>query len=182
MAKCVNKKSIIDPETGEVLSEKIWVGYDGFTDTGYRYRPKSGIRYFFDSLPANFDQDTWTLLMLIAEIMNENNLLIYRVLRKSKFSNIVYKPMDKDDIRTKIRYPYGINRFNKCWRELTKKVIKKVKYENFYAWAVDPSIISKSKEIPYWLYEIFQDSINPHLSATALKKIQNRLDYFNRPE
>lgn len=182
MAKYVNKKSVIDPTTGEVLKEKVWLGYDGFSETGYRYRPKSGIRYYFDSLPGNYDKDTFLLLILIAELMNDENVLVYRVKRKSKFSEITYKPMSKDDIKDNIRYKYGQNKFDKCWKELSKKAIKKIKYYDRMVWAVDPSVICKGKEIPFWLYEAFQESINPHLSAITLKKLQQKIDSYNFQE
>jgi hypothetical protein len=177
MAKYINKKVLIDPESGEILREKSWVGYDGFNEKGYRYRARSThIRYYFDSLPANFDKDVLLLLFMIAELMNEENVLVYRVKRKSKFSNIIYKPMDKELIRESCRFPFGMNKFDRCWKILTKNgTIKRVRYYNFLVWGVDPSVISKCREIPYWLYDAFQDTINPHLSAVAIKKFQNKL-------
>jgi hypothetical protein len=32
MGKYVNKKVLIDPDTGEIMDEKYWLGYDGFSD------------------------------------------------------------------------------------------------------------------------------------------------------
>ena len=85
MGKYINKNVIIDPESGEVLKEKFWVGYDGFCEKGYRYRNRAlHIRYYFDSLPDNYDSDTLLLLFMIAELMNEENVLVYKVKRKSK--------------------------------------------------------------------------------------------------
>ena len=86
MGEYINKKVQIDADTGEVIDEKYWLGYDGFSEKGYKYRNRAvHIRYYFDSLPDNYDESTWTLLMAIAEIMNEENMLVYRVKRKSKF-------------------------------------------------------------------------------------------------
>jgi hypothetical protein len=181
MGKYISKKTVIDPETGEVLTEKSWLGYDGFTENGYRYRTKAAfIRYYFDSLPSNYDSDTLMLLFLIAELMNGENVLVYRVERKSKFSSIIYKPMTKDDIRERIRYKYGINKFDRCWRELTKIALKKIEYHDTQVWAVNPSIVSKCREIPFWLYEAFQYELNPHLSAITIKKLQARVDNYYR--
>lgn len=185
MGKYINKNVIIDPESGEILKEKFWVGYDGFCEKGYRYRNRAlYIRYFFDSLPDNYDSDTLLLLFMIAELMNEENMLVYKVKRKSKFSNIIYKPMDKEDIRMATRYRYGINKFNRCWRNLTKHSLKQIKYHDYLSWAVNPSVISKCKDVPYWLYEEFQDSMNPHLSAQAINKLQKKVQnlYYNEEQ
>lgn len=110
--------------------------------------------------------------------MNNDNVLVYRVERKSKFSKIIYKPFDKDDIRIRTRYRYGINKFDRCWRELCKKCIKKVRYYDYLVYAVNPSILIKSKYIPFWLYEEFQEYMNPHLSAITIKKLQNKIDSY----
>lgn len=176
MAQILNKRVAIDPETGEVLSEKKWIGYDGFNDKGYNYRPRSVfIRYYFDSLPANYDKETLMLLIMIAELANEDNVLVYRIPRKSKFSSVIYKALCKEDIRERTRFVYGINKFDKCWNKLTKYALKRIQYYNFQAWAVNPAIVSKCKYVPFWLYEAFQDEMNPHLSALAINKLQSRI-------
>ena len=110
--------------------------------------------------------------------MNNDNVLVYKLERKSKFSTITWLPFDKEDIRMRTRYRYGINKFDKCWRELTKKCVKRIKYYNYNVWAVNPSIMIKTKYIPYWLYEEFQDYMNPHLSAITIKKLQNKIDSY----
>lgn len=126
MGNLINKKTIIDSETGEILKEKNWLGYDGFNENGYQYRRKAvHIRYYFDAIPDNLSEGAMMLLFMISEIMNEDNVLVYRVKRKSKFSSIIYKPLDKEDIAERIRYRYGKNKFDRCWRELTKHCIKK---------------------------------------------------------
>lgn len=179
MGNYINKSILIDSESGEVLRENSWLGYDGFSEKGYKYRNRAiCIKYYFDSLPENYDKETLMLLFLIAELMNEENVLVYRVKRKSKFSKILYKPMDKDEIREKIRFKFGENKFDRCWKVLNKKALKRIKYNDVYVWAVNPSIISKCRDVPFWLYEAFQDSMNPHLSAVAIKKLQNKLNSF----
>ena len=177
MGKIINKKVSIDEETGEIIDEKGWIGYDGFTNKGYQYRRReSCIRYFFDSLPDNLSEASWILLMMIAEIINEENLLVYRVKRKSKFSNILYKPMDKEDIMERIRFKYGLNKFDRCWKELCKHCIKRIQYHDYLVWAINPSVVSRCKQIPIWLYEEFQETLNPHLSAITLKKFQEQIN------
>ena len=177
MSGYINKKVVLDSETGEILKENSWFGYDGFNNKGYKYRNRAVfIKYFFDSIPDNLSEGAWTLLFMIAELMNEDNVLVYRVERKSKFSKILYKPYDKDDIRERVRYKFGINKFDKCWRELTKHCLKRVKYYDYVVWAVNPSIINKCRQIPFWLYEEFKDYIDPHLSSSTLKKMQYKID------
>ena len=34
MGEVINKKTSIDAETGEIIHERSWVGYDGFTNGG----------------------------------------------------------------------------------------------------------------------------------------------------
>ena len=64
MGKIINRKVSIDEETGEIIDEKGWIGYDGFTNKGYQYRRReSCIRYFFDSLPDNLSEASWILLL-----------------------------------------------------------------------------------------------------------------------
>ena len=41
MGEVINKKTSIDAETGEIIHERSWVGYDGFTNGGYQYRKKA---------------------------------------------------------------------------------------------------------------------------------------------
>lgn len=177
MGQYINKSTMIDSETGEVLKERKWIGYDGFSETGYKYRNKSNhIKYFFDSLPSNLSEGAWVLLIMIAEIMTNENVLVYRVERKSKFSTIIYKPYDKDDIRTRIRYPYGLNKFDKYWRELCKHCLKRVQYHEYMVWAVNPAIINKCVEVPFWLCDEFKDYMTPHLTASTIKKLNQKID------
>lgn len=181
MGNLINKTTVIDSETGEIMKERQWIGYDGFNDKGYKYRRNATfIRYYFDSLPDNLSENAWQLLLMISEIMNDENVLIYKVKRKSKFSDIVYKPMDKDDIAERIRFKYGQNKFDSAFKELCKHCLKKVEYHDLKnVWAVNPAVISKCKQVPFWLYMEFQEYMNPFLTATALKKMQNKIDSFN---
>lgn len=179
MGQYVNKKTVIDPETGEIIKENNWIGYDGFGKDGYKYRSKTlHMKWFTDSLPSNISKDALMLLFMIAEIMNQDNVLVRRVDRKSRFSSIIYKPLDKEEIRERCRYPIGINKFDACWRELTKKCLKRIKYYEYVVWAVNPSIVYKCKYVPFWLYDEFQDDMNPYLTASTIKKLHNKIhDY-----
>lgn len=177
MGQYINRTTVIDSETGEIMKENNWIGYDGFSEKGYKYRHRSShIKYFFDSIPNHLSEGAWTLLLMIAEIMTDENVLVYRVERKSKFSTIIYKPYDKDEIRTRTRFRYGLNKFDSCWRELTKHCLKRVQYHEYLVWAVNPAIINKCKEIPYWLCDEFKDYMTPHLTAPTIKKLQNKID------
>jgi hypothetical protein len=177
MGQLLNKKIVIDPETGEIVKEQNWTGYDGFGRKGYKYRSRACcIKYYFDSMPNNISKDATLLLYMIAELMNDENVLIYKVERKSKFSTIIYKPLDKEDISERIRFRYGQNKFDRCWKELTKNCLKRIKYYDITVWAVNPSVISKCREVPIWLYEEFQEYMNPHLSAITIRKLQNMIN------
>lgn len=177
MGHYINRKTVIDSETGEIMKENNWIGYDGFSDKGYKYRHRAvHIKYFFDSIPNNLSEAAWLLLIMIAEIMTEDNVLVYRVKRKSKFSTIIYKPYDKEEIRKRTRFIYGQNKFDRCWSELNKHCLKKIRYYDYMVWAVNPAVVNKCREIPYWLCDEFKDYMTPHLTATTIKKLQNKID------
>lgn len=176
MGKYLNKKIQIDTETGDILDEQYWLGYDGFSDKGYKYRNRAVyIRYYFDSLPDNYSESALMLLFLIAELMNDENMLVYRVKRKSKFSDTIYKPMDKDDIRERLRFKFGRHRFDRCWSILKKHAVKQIRYHQYLCWAVNPSIVSKCRDVPYWLYDAFKEYMNPHLAAKTVNKLDRKV-------
>lgn len=176
MGEYVNKKIVIDSDTGEVVKEDSWIGYDGFNSKGFRYRFRGNpTKIFMDSIPSNLSMESLILLFMMEEIANEENALVRKIERKSKFSSIVYLPLDKEEIRTSTRYTYGMNKFDRCWRELNKRCIKKLQYRSYLTWIINPAIIHKTKYIPFWLYEDFQDSMNPHLSALTIKKLQGKI-------
>lgn len=177
MGRYINRSVMIDPETGEVVKENEWLGYDGFSEKGFKYRNRQvHIKYFFDSMPGNLSEAAWMLLLMIAEIMNEDNVLVYRVERKSKFSTIVYKPYDKEEIRLRTRFVYGINKFDRCWTELNKHCLKKVRYYDYMVWAVNPAIVNKCREIPYWLCDEFKEYMTPHMTPMAVSKMNKRIE------
>ena len=106
MGKDIVRNTIIDPNTGEVISEKSYVHYDGFNDKGYKYRFRTSgiIKIYPDSIPVTLSADSFLLLYMLAEIANEDNALVYRIKRKSKFSSIIYKPYDKEELRKKLKW------------------------------------------------------------------------------
>lgn len=181
MGHTLVKKTIIDPDTGEVLKNDAFFYYDGFTDKGYRYRNKQDnkITFFPDTIPTTLSEKAFLLLCMLVEIANEDNMLVYRVERKSKFSSIIYKPLDKSDIAKRLRWKWGINKFDKYWNELKKHCIKKVRYYDYIAWAINPAIINRCKAIPAWLYEEFAVYMNPHLTKNAILKYQNMIKEYS---
>lgn len=178
MARDIIKNSIIDPTTGEVLKERTFFHYDGFNEKGYKYRYKdlNKITIYPDSIPVTLSKEGFMLLYMITEMANNDNVLVYRVTRKSKFSSIVYKPLDKEDIRERLKYKFGENKFERCWSELRKHCIKKVRYHEYMVWAINPAVISKCQQIPPWLYDEFSLYLNPHMTRLAIKKMQDQLD------
>lgn len=178
MGNNIIKKTTIDGTTGEVLKERAFFSYDGFNDKGYKYRYRADyIRYYWDSVPAGISESSFLLLIMMSEICNDENVLVYRITRKSKFSNILYKPMTKEDIIEKTRYKYGKNKFDKCWKELRKHCIKQIEYRGIRAWAINPAIISRCKQIPPWLYDEFKEYLNPYMSKLAINKFQQLTKY-----
>ena len=177
MGNYVNRHTLIDPDTGEILKDQTWLGYDGFTDKGYAYRRRSKFtRYYPDAIPDNLDKNDMLLLFMLAELANDENMLVYKVKRKSKFSNIIYKPMDKEYIQDHLRFHYGDNKFQKSWSHLIRHCVKRFEYRGNFTYGLNPAVISNCQYIPIWLYEEFQEYINPYLSATAIKKFQNKID------
>jgi len=183
MGNYINKHTLVDGDTGEILQQKEYINYDGFSENGYAYRPRvSSVKFFSDSLPDNISCEAWTLLMMIAEVMNDDNVLIQRVKRKSKFSDIIYLPLTTDEIRERTRFVYGKNKFFRCWYQLRKHCIKKVKYHDTTCWCVNPAVVMKSKYIPIWLYAEFYQYLDPHISSTSLKKIKAKLEELQEEE
>ena len=176
MGQYVNRKTVIDKETGEVLKVNNWIGYDGFNEKGYKYRNKAPhIRYFYDAIPPNLSSGAFGLLMQLAEMANQDNALVRRVERKSRFSNIIYKPLDSEEIRGKLKYKMGICNFKKYWRELKKQCLKQVEYHDYITWIINPAIINKCSYVPYWLYEEFKEYMDPYLSSMAIKKLDDKV-------
>ena len=179
MGKDIVRNAVIDPNTGEVISEKTYIHYDGFNDKGYKYRfrTEGTIKVYPDSIPVTLSEGAFSLLYMLAEMANLDNVLVYRIERKSKFSTIIYKPLDKDDIRGKLRWKWGIVKFDKYWKELRKHCIKQVRYHQYLVWAINPAVISKCPQIPPWLYDEFSLYLNPYMSKRAIKKMQNLLKF-----
>lgn len=178
MGEYINKKIVIDKDTGEMLRESNWVGYDGFNEKGYKYRSRNNhIRLFCDTVPVGLSYDGFGLLMQLAEIANEENALVKRVERKSKFSNKIYKPLDKEEIRQRIKYKnkFGMNKFDRCWRELQKRCMKQVRYYDYMTWVLNPSIVYKSTYVPFWLCEEFKEDMQPYMSAMAVNKLNEKI-------
>lgn len=180
MGKDIARTTIIDPYTGEIIREKTFVHYDGFNEKGYKYRYRSGgtIKVYPDSIPGSLSEKAFILLYMLAELANEDNVLVYRVDRKSRFSSIVYKALDKESIREKLHWKWGINKFDKAWLELRKHCIKKIRYHQYLVWAINPAVVSKCSQIPPWLYDEFAIYLNPYMSKMAIKKMQNRLKEY----
>lgn len=179
MSREIIKNAIIDPDTGEVIKENVYFRYDGFNDKGYKYRYRAAdVKFYPDSIPGSLSAEAWFLLVMIAELTNDENVLVYRVERKSKFSSIIYKPYDKEEIRKQLRYPYGINKFDRCWLELRKHCIKQVRYHDYLVWCINPAVINKCKQIPPWLYDEFSIYMNPYMTKLAIRKYQKILDDY----
>ena len=175
-------QKIVDSETGELIKENNFFYYDGFNDKGYKYRGKQNnkITVFPDTIPTTLSERGFLLLYMLTEIANEDNVLVYRVKRKSKFSSIVYMPLDKEDIAKQLRYKWGINKFDKYWNELKKHCIKRIRYHEYMVWAINPAVMNRCTQIPPWLYEEFSVYMNPHMSKAAILKYQNMISEYKK--
>lgn len=178
MGNNVVRNTVIDQETGEIIKENTFFTYDGFNEKGYKYRYRADyIRYYWDAVPVGLSKNAFLLLIMISSIMNDENVLVFVKTKRGKFARTIYKPMDKEDIFERLQYKYGINKFDECWKELRKHCIKRIEYHGIQVWAVNPSIISRCKQIPPWLYDEFKDYLNPYLSNQAIKKFQQLTKY-----
>lgn len=177
MGSNVVVRKTMDADTGEVLKEKKFFSFDGFTEKGYKYRYRAGrIQIFPDTLPDSLSSEAFQLLYMLAELANEEGVLVYRVTRKSKFSKIVYKPMGKEEMMERIRWHYGHNKFNKYWNELKKHCVKRVPYYNTTAWCLNPAVVMVGRGvITPFMYDEFKLYLNPYMSRAAIKKMQDFL-------
>lgn len=177
MGNNVVVRTTLDGNTGEVIKEKKFFSFDGFTEKGYKYRYRAGrIQIFPDTIPDSLSGDAFQLLYMLAELANDEGVLVYRVTRKSKFSEIIYKPLYREEIMRRLRWSYGHNKFDKCFRELKKHCIKKVPYYNTTAWCLNPAIVMIGRGvITPFMYDEFKLYLNPYMSRGAIKKMQDLL-------
>lgn len=160
-----------------LLNRERFLNTIGFTDKGsykYRYRNPNNITVYWDALPSGLDDKCFLLLMMLASLADGNNVLSRRVSRKSKFSTIVYKPMDKEDIRDSLKWKFGENKFDKCWTELKKHCIKQIKYyDDRLFWVINPAFVNRCRSVPYWLYKEFSVYMNPYMTKLAINKMHD---------
>ena len=71
---------------------------------------------------------------------------------------------------------YGIVKYKKAFTELKKHCLKKIKYNGINAWAINPAFVMCSPFLPIWLYNEFQEDINPHLTAYAIKTFRSKIN------
>lgn len=179
MSRDIEKKTIINPETGEIIKETFNMVYDGFSDEGFRYRYKSAskIEIHLDSIPPDLDKDAIYLLLMISEMATTENVLVKKIPVKKRFENMEYEAMKLDEIRLGCKNPFGRNKFTRYWTILRKQCIKRVWYHDILVFAINPAILNKTYYVPFWLYEEFQDYMNPHLTNYKIKKLQSKIDY-----
>lgn len=151
-------------------------GFDGFTSKGYKYRKTEGIRVFFDSIPADLSENAILLLLMLARVANNENMLVEKVPYKSRFSSIRYSALTIEEMRTRTAKVYGIVKYKKAFTELKKHCLKKIKYNGINAWAINPAFVMCSPFLPIWLYNEFQEDINPHLTAYAIKTFRSKIN------
>ena len=112
------------------------------------------------------------------------HISVFACIRTNAYEDTVYQvkenaeekyPALKDYIREHIRFKYGRHRFDRCWSKLRKHAIKQIRYHQYLCWAVNPAIVSKCREVPYWLYDTFKEYMNPHLAAKTVAKLNRKV-------
>lgn len=166
-------RNIIDGDTGELLSKKKYMNWSGWKDNAYKFRSRGGhCRIFFDS---DFDLDAkgWNLFMKLCKMMNKNNLLIGYYGRNQNIFKPHYYPMTKKDIFESLKSEMSLSTFNRVFKKLEGKYVKKIQVEKMNVYAVNPAFAAKIEFLPIYLYIPFKIWIDPFLSEVTRKKFEN---------
>ena len=173
-APYVHLYRVIDPKTGEVLAHREKFTWSGWYGDEYKYRPKAAsTQIFFD---AGFDLTKQGLALYweLLRMMNRDNLLTKPVTRRKYSSVLEYAALTKEDIFECVHFSKST--FDRAWKELNGKYIKKIQVGDLYAWAVNPAYALKGKYLAVELYEAFSDDIDRFLNPVIVQKFKNILE------
>lgn len=165
--------NVVDNDTGEVIYNKKYVNWSGWKNESYKFRSKAKpLKIYFD---AGFDLKgpDLNVFIMICRIMNEDNLFMRKIDSSNKYAKKKYEPMTKDDIFEILRDRISKSTFERAWRNLNKKYIKKIRMDDTLVWAVNPAYAAKLTYLPLYLYVAFRDDLDPFLSQATRKKFHN---------
>lgn len=166
------KTSVVDPQTGEILSDKRFVSWSGWKNNAYKYRIKSSPVKFYMDMEWTLSGPEWNLFMMLCKMIDSNNLFIQRVHATSKYWGKRYEILTKQTIFENLPKKMAISTFNRAWAKLNGTYIKRIRVENNLVWAVNPAFASRTDYIPLFLYIPFKDWLKDYISDSAKKKFE----------
>ena len=170
----VIKTSVIDPQTGEVLSDKKYVKWNGWKNDAFKYRGKATCVKLYMDMDWDLNGSEMNLLLMLCKMADTNSLLIMRTDKwYQKYFGKVYKSMTKEEMLENLPKKMNLTTFNRLWRKLNGKYVKKIKVDGESVWAINPAYASKITYLPLFLYLPFKDDIDPFLSDATIKKYKS---------
>lgn len=168
------KTSVVDPNTGEVLSDRKYVSWSGWKNDSYKYRNTAGIR-LFDDMDWDLNGSDLRILLLLCKIMNDSNLLIKKADKwYENYFGKRYIALTKEEIYENLPGKnMSWSTFMRTWKKLTGKYVKKIKVQDYMVWAVNPAYAMKSSYLPLYLYVPFKEWIDPFLTEATKKKFES---------
>lgn len=170
----VIKTSVIDPQTGEVLSDKKYVTWNGWKNDSFKYRSKASFVKMYLDMEWDLTAPELRLFLMLCKMADTNNLLIIRADKwYTKYFGKKYRPLNKEEILENLPVKMSLNTFNKLWKKLREKYVKKIKVDGESVWAINPAFANKAIYIPLFLYLPFKQWLDPYLSDATIKKFKN---------
>lgn len=166
------KTSVVDPQTGEILTNRKFVDWSGWKDNCYRYRPRSKPVKFYMDIEWNLNGPEWNLFMMLCKMIDTNNLFIKRIHTSNKYFGKRYEIMTKDDIFENLPKKISRSTFNRAWNKLNGTYIKRIKVDKNLVWAVNPAFACRLDYLPLFLYIPFRDWIDQYITEVAKKKFE----------
>ena len=169
----VTDKKIIDAQTGEILATSKWANWTGWKDDQYKYRYRAKPLKLYLDMEWDLTAAQLRVLLLICKYMNTENLFIQYRKSPKKYNTGKYIALTKDEIYEYIKDKISRITFERAWKGLTGKYIKKIDVEGLKAWAVNPAFASRLDYLPLYMYIPFKEYIIPNITKQALKKYEN---------
>lgn len=169
----VINRTVVDAQTGEILSKKKYANWTGWKDDEYKYRYRNKPLKLYLDMEWDLTAAQLRVFLLICNYMNSENLFIefQKSIKKYKVGKFV--PLTKDDIYENVKDKIARITFERAWKGLLGKYIKKIDVNGMKVWAVNPAFASKLDYLPLYMYVPFKEYIDPFLTIQALKKYQS---------
>lgn len=163
----------VDAETGELLARYRKEVWGGWKNDSYRFRSQANPLKIYQDTDMYLSAAEMGFMVEICKQMNSENLFIGYRRPTKKYHGEKYYPLTKDDIFYNMSRRVSKSTFEKHWRTLNGKYIKRIKVEDMSVWAVNPAYFSKIKFMPVYLYFPFKTDIDPFLNEMARTKFEN---------